>query len=502
MKNLTFTLLFLQIFLGNISAQNYRLFQVGIPAYFEDTSTVGSTREIKAIKVDSFITTGPDTFFFNFASPDLSHMWDSLCVNLFGPSWIGRGLLVKSNGEQVLFNYKSDSIFIKPQESVGSSWRMFTLDSNSYLEASITSSDTINIDGVVDSMKVITMEAKDNFGVNINHYLNGISMIVSRDHGLVLTPPMREFPSGQLFRLVFHVALDSLNLNKLPEVGDTMQWQNYVETSMFTTPESYYTRAITSVSYSANNDTLFYSYWTQSVSSTLHTDSFPYTVTTLVSDGNGSSSIALNYLPQGQLFRQMPEQTDTTMDAFNMLPGAIYYRMYQSNTNCKPICASVSRGLLDLTDSCVPPPFEPITDTREYAMGLGLIGSYHNESVTLGGTSFYDYLSAYNFPSLSCSQSWILIYTSNGELVDASGMQESIYPNPIGASGILHVYIPAYKSNEETFLFLFDLAGRKVLSHKINSIESIFNLNNLESGLYFYSIQYSSGRMASGKILK
>ncbi|MFB9058205.1 glycosyl hydrolase family 18 protein [Mariniflexile ostreae] len=80
-----------------------------------------------------------------------------------------------------------------------------------------------------------------------------------------------------------------------------------------------------------------------------------------------------------------------------------------------------------------------------------------------------------------------------------------VYPNPV-KEGLMYLNIETSKANENITLQVFNLNGVKVLEFKDKVLKEGFNLktyniSNLESGMYFYTISVAT-RTINGKIIK
>ena len=66
---------------------------------------------IKAIRIDSVVNTVDGLVYYNY--PTLSWDDDLDCYNRYSPSWIGRKVLVKPNGDNIFYNKNNEPITIK-----------------------------------------------------------------------------------------------------------------------------------------------------------------------------------------------------------------------------------------------------------------------------------------------------------------------------------------------------------------------------------------------------
>ncbi|MES2747696.1 MAG: S8 family serine peptidase [Bacteroidota bacterium] len=74
----------------------------------------------------------------------------------------------------------------------------------------------------------------------------------------------------------------------------------------------------------------------------------------------------------------------------------------------------------------------------------------------------------------------------------------SVYPNP--TTGTVNISIPNIA--EKTTITLFDLQGRNILSTETDQINSTFNIENLQDGVYLVTLQNSMGATSKKIILR
>jgi subtilisin-like proprotein convertase family protein len=74
----------------------------------------------------------------------------------------------------------------------------------------------------------------------------------------------------------------------------------------------------------------------------------------------------------------------------------------------------------------------------------------------------------------------------------------SVYPNP--TKGIVNVSIPAL--TDKAIINLFDIQGRKILSKETNQVNTSFEIENLQDGIYLVNIENEEGSITKKIILK
>jgi hypothetical protein len=141
---------------------------------------------IKAIRVDSVVSTTEGLIYYNY--PTLS--WDDEmdCYNRYSPSWIGRKVLVKPNGDNIFYNRNNEPITIKTLNNIGESWNLF-LD----IQATIVDVQSMEFLGLVDSVKTISVSYKKSNGENGKQAKEQL-LLLSKNYGLIKTINFKLFP--------------------------------------------------------------------------------------------------------------------------------------------------------------------------------------------------------------------------------------------------------------------------------------------------------------------
>ena len=184
LKNLL--LLALLLFTSELTAQNYRnICSPGNMIY-------RSGEQFKEIRVDSVQPLGNnDSLFITF--PTIRNTGSS-CYDTTGGSILGRRILAIHDGTFLFFNYLQDTICIRTQAALNESWKLVNLPDKSYLEATLTTIAVDTFAAVPDSVKVITIQAKDSLGQNIVNLNNGKEVNLSKSFGFTRIFDLDMFP--------------------------------------------------------------------------------------------------------------------------------------------------------------------------------------------------------------------------------------------------------------------------------------------------------------------
>ncbi len=174
---------------------DYQLFRQDGTYFYNETE--GWSYSVPAVKLDSSSQTSEGTEWFSHES--IWQVWIEPefypCYKPHGPSWIGWKLLVKPDGENILFgrnhndleNVIEDTIIIKTKALTGDSWCYIRAASplGPDTMATVTRCDTMTFLGITDSVKVIS--------------LGNDSIILSKNFGLVRALNFRDFLPGSYY---------------------------------------------------------------------------------------------------------------------------------------------------------------------------------------------------------------------------------------------------------------------------------------------------------------
>lgn len=92
-------------------------------------------------------------------------------------------------------NYLNDTIVVKSAAMLNDSWVFYDDTSFIHYEATVTTEDTMTVLGVLDSVKTISIIAKDSAGAVVPDIYNGRVLILSKNHGFVRCFDVYNFPS-------------------------------------------------------------------------------------------------------------------------------------------------------------------------------------------------------------------------------------------------------------------------------------------------------------------
>lgn len=476
------------LFSVQVRAQNYQAVNSEREYFYEYYIPLSSTLT-RDIRIDSVATSAADSLFYNYNvidnDPDLA--WG--CRTLNDTNWLGPLIVITSLGENIFFNRSLDSIIIKTRANIGDTWRFVKLPGGSYLEATLSNIVAESIFSVPDSVKYITLQAKNSANQNISSAFNGINLKLSKNFGLTSTLNFFKLPTDTtVYNLVGITNPDfgimNLTANEIFDhnIGDIFQyitsWNNI--SSWFRAYEEF---KVLSKNYSSALDSVTYGF-DHTYYSITHTSPWDSTTwfyhDTSYSAYNISSSNYFNFL-QGELFLY-----DTTF----VIPAPGGYWEQNNNTassylNNRRIKITDAFYHISLSSNCLDADVgECIFPENSYAEGLGLVSSIDNS----GGftAQCHDFHLVY-FQKASetwgTPLNWSAILSTGAEL-NAESIK--IYPNPF--ADYITIDFPN-SSAKNLNVCLRNQLGENVLSETfLNQNHMEFSTDHISQGIYVLSV--------------
>lgn len=342
-------------------AQNWTTVPVADTGYFAAGSHSAGllfgtdSNYLRTIFIRSTQASGSDTnfyFFHNLRMPDIS-----ACTDTAAPAWLGSHFTRKQDGTEYYFNSFNDTITIRTNAPLNSSWLLATDTAGVAFTGTIAQTGIMNIEGVADSFKTIHIQAFKN-GTPYAHWYNNKQLQWSKDHGWINTLELYSFPnilrpverigtvtdSGQHRRLdkFARFDLNGRDVNNIYVPGN--EWIYTRENAGISPNSGYYPDKFvthdsilnvfplspSSALVAFKTDT-FHSYWR--LSSTLPPQYIYH------QNPSGSyihvdtvSLITQPYLPA--TYNILPEVKDAAMSLNNISPGNAVVRYFFGNTIC------------------------------------------------------------------------------------------------------------------------------------------------------------------------
>ena len=446
---------------------------------------------VKVAWMDSSASFAGGTIYFPFHTwRDTAAVPQDDCGLMYGPSWIGREIEELNSGTNWFFDLHGDSIRMETLMPVGSSWIMAALDSGRFAKATIDSITWMTQASIQDSVKCISLQAVDQFGVPVaNQPINGFVIRISKSNGLFHGFCIREFPE----QIIPVDRIDSVPMLSDStvynfDVGDEFEFSGNCSTSWAPRPPGFTYYLITSKSFNAAMDTV--SYGRNWVHQELDLSHMPYVnVTTF---GHDSVIYPCTSVPY---FSAFPEENMRTSlyPAYTMV-SSYSVSLDLSGCSTRPYYEEHT-GFMnpDPTDSCLHFfIFEPLYYDRTRASGLGET-YFHSDLSSQVGPVCTQGLFWYHKGSETCGN--FILLTGESELPEKPNLI-SISPNPAHDDCTI-----AFVGNEKGEMTLSDLQGRILLRKNYDGNLIKLDLRDFEHGIYLLSIRIGTETFCS-KLVK
>ncbi len=494
-------------------AQNWQTVVVNDTAYFTvQAPPLDSVWNgyLRCIWADSSVNTGGvvTTYFYPSIRLDMNNVLDTLK----GDTWLGKRNLRNVNGDEFYFNKQGDTILLRTVASLGDTWILNTDSNNLNYHATVTSIDTITIDGALDSIKTIQLQAF--LGASpVGSIYNNLPITLSKNHGFYSVFELYDFPYCQ---------------NIITADSGLYFGANRVYFPVFPFLHQRMQREVTEINIGKVDNLWIYQ--------------------------PGNEWIFVNRSNYGADFGVMH---DSVMNVFQLTPDSINVELYEHGYSNKLIGMGmpnpyyVSTHTYDtvwqtMTTNVIPVNSSTIRKYRpEYRFPLpltyqnfGLIAIFvtpfctsqitvKDTSIKVTPLSVQTYISTSNAYTsgfrktgeyegtdmpINPMHSFNLVYARFGSCVEGTkinfktlGIDEasyfsknvSIFPNP--STGKFTVSIPENKSI--VALEMYNIQGMKIMEKIFHSSEYSMDVSSLSNGIYFLEIKTEKGT-ANRRILK
>lgn len=436
-------------------AQNYQLLNENSVRIFS------YAQYYKGFRIDSVARSGSDSIFYiNKVSDIANSIWGPTPeCSVYKPAFIG-DKMVKRGAMNILLTQNGDSVYFKTNALLGQSWQLANVNSILYT-ATVTSFDTVTINGIPDSLMVMTIVSSDNW--------SGLQVKLSKSNGIYYAFSFSEFPG-----LSDGLTLISYSMLKYSDVfdfniGDGFYYE-FMKMVNSSYPPSYSRWEV--ISKSLLTDSVKYSFVRYHNEIQVDYSTNPPTVTNIYS----TDTISQTYRITNDLIHHgsVPEEA-------YVYPGfdLSSYIIGRSNLINSPVIQFEERNsgfffcLDTITDNmtscpghCFALEFEPDWVNYKYYKGLDMTVSYEEPA------SFYYYrqiLLGYKKAGVYYGD-----YPTNVEQIPNDHF--TVYPVP--ASTELRV-----NSLKGDIFIIRDLSGKKVHS---GIITDVIDISFLKDGLYLF----------------
>lgn len=224
MKTLLLVLLFLIASMSG-NAQNWQTVRRLDTNYYNGGpimpySAVLDTNLLRVMWVDSSGVSGGDSVFYLYRAIriDTPYFNSSKCRDTSAPSWLGSKMIRKAGGTELYFNMRGDTITVQTNAGLGTSWALVKDASGIIYKGTVSSTSTATIDGVIDSIKTISIQAMNGSTAIADPY-NSLVLQLSKQHGWIKTLDLYRFPYKTDLGVfnILGIVRDSLQHQRLPK---------------------------------------------------------------------------------------------------------------------------------------------------------------------------------------------------------------------------------------------------------------------------------------------
>lgn len=187
MRHLLFSLLFLPV--ADAWAQDYQLVRSDMVRFYGIQNFV-----FYGIRIDSVAVEDGDNILYNYLTLRTGSTYFGSCYYVNAPSIIGRKVVMRENGETLLFNRKGDTLTVLTQAALQDTWPLMSIGIDSFLRATVSDISQQEWLGITDMVKTITIQAVDDSGQDIEHPANGSELLIGQQLGLLRGFDLFYFP--------------------------------------------------------------------------------------------------------------------------------------------------------------------------------------------------------------------------------------------------------------------------------------------------------------------
>lgn len=473
----------------SVFAQNWRTVNPNDTVYFRATlpdpcpicgNTVYGT--LRMIFVDSVRTNNGDSlyYFYKTARSGRYIPNNNGCADTAAASWMGSYCVRRTSGVEYYFNLFSDTISINTEAAIGDTWIMGKDTSGNIFHATVITVDTATIDGVLDSVKTINLQALNGANIVATFY-DTIPVRWSKNHGWINPLDWFDFPYTTLDNQWMGMFLP----NSYERLQAAFKAKDYkqVDLSWKYAPGNEWTYVSHTSSYLGNSSDI--SYHDSVVSSSL-INQYKIFVTIKRSSLDTPAYIY---------------STTITVDSLPYNPVRNFVYPEYKQWNIADIYQGVFSGSKDQHYKILP--FCDDRDILYYTnssfMGGILSGSCWQIGASISGFSTfeYSYLEGFGQKAYRYSvyypnswDSWEYTYIKIGNCTIGSytpvGINEvyrseysiSVVPNP--ATNNVNINV----SEKSVQLAVYDMMGRVVRNENLSNGSNILSIEELPAGLY------------------
>lgn len=485
-KTLLLSLITLLCF--NSYAQNYRCVQPGAKHYF-----INDGNYLRGIRVDSVRISGTDTIIYPFRSPRGRYELNQK-LNMSSGSWLGKTIIEKQDGTSLFDNYWGDTVVIKTRAALYDKWIFYDDTTKIFYEAEVTRIDTQTINGQLDSVKTITLWAKDNNGVVSSDVLNNTQILISKSFGFVQVCDLYIFPlhePGKPYKRGFDYFLDNYcNTNSSGKINYIFRLTDFHSPTNFEINDFHI------------GDEFGYSYYNYGGSDiisritilqkdTISSNEIKYTYDQIAEYKDHSSGMPKYYTNRNVVSSSTNAALllDTTyMPEESTQPDAFWYYPDDTSFCYKSKAYEYFDNFIFAADSTVNT-FEPCGHGGKYKIGIGVI-VYNRCFDPTPGYQSAQYLGYVKKDGKECGGKHYF------NISDVKEQQTIVYPNP--ASEVIN--IDFQQNNKPYTIKLLGTDGRLIKKADCTGTSKL-DVRDVPDGIYYLLISADGVKNNTSKIV-
>jgi len=451
----------------------------------------GHDHYFKAFRQDSIEVSGnSDTLFYSYRAIRDSAGYPFICRDTTNGDALGRRIYKNHDGWFRFFNRNNDTIRINASAALNQSWNYCALPDSDfcYLQATVTGIMLDSIAGTTDSVKVITFQAKNAFGVNIPGIFNQKEVRLSKHYGL-----------SKIYD-IYHTPFDTLPLVLIGKTTPQMGVQPFTWTDVYDYNEGdefhysgYHTYGSATVTWKTINKILGKTVYG-------NMDSVHYLVEMCKKtwDPFGNTTTIHDTIVESHNFILLANDAKLRMlpDEFSrsIWTAPAFSRTFSDYNHRQAQIYNMDGYFYYSYDSCFNDPFESWGPVSWYVPGLGVtkymywyadatVESYSNELVYFKKGS-----EIWRTPvATDCSS---LVGIDEKPVPEEPSVV--VFPNP--AVTRVRVMLRSFNQEEPFHFALYNYAGIKVFDAISPANPAVIDRNDLPSGLYILVITEPGGR--------
>ncbi len=438
--------------------------------------------ELIVFRNDTSYLSGTDSVFLSF--PTIKLFSQPACLDTNGGSILGRTIHKKPSGTFTFFNFWNDTIVLHTLAGLNSPWRFARLSDTSYMQASVTAITVQTHLGISDSVKEISLQAKNNFNQPINHLLNNTILKLGKTLGFIQVINLNDFPVNPV---IYTLAGKESGMPGIQVITPEMVYD------FDPSDEFHYQGNMTSIHYFENHKEIqtilakevlspgLIMYTVHSCSLRIaHSHPFYYPDTTRI-ESVYDVTYRMDSLSALRHFCASPgEFIPYPISTSNWLADRFFWD-YEDEYNQRPTRSYTGSTYFPSSAACW---ISTVGFNYQYAPGLGETKRWIDAGGGLGSVHSLVYFKKgteeWGLPvAESCS---ILL----GE-AEVPAPETIIYPNPV--TGKAEIHLPDRSFTLPVTLFVYSLSGQMIRRETIHTPTYIWERDRIKAGMYLMILQ-------------